>query len=225
MKVFLKRAWRYTNRRISQRYLRHFALKTDVPMTRLGSVYGGWYAPNDMPKGALCYCAGVGVDATFDFGLVELGAEVHSFDPTPGSIEYMKENADKGVNFHPWGLWDNDKKMKFHFPLGEGHTSFFIHNLHDTDEFFEADCLRMSTIQSRLGHSVPYIFKLDIEGAWYEVILDCIKEGIYPHVIGLEFDSPAPVWRVSKITRALQKRGYRLAVQEKDNATFVRVAA
>jgi hypothetical protein len=115
--------------------------------------------------------------------------------------------------------------MKFYFPIGKDHISFFIHNLHDSDQFFEAECLQVATIQSKLAHPTPYLLKIDIEGAWYEVILDFLKDGIEPHVLGLEFDSPAPVWRVSKIVRALEKRGYRLAVQEKDNSTFVRTAA
>lgn len=220
MRVFLGRAWRNLNRRVSRLYLKRQRQSVDHGLVRYGSDYGGWYAPADMPQGALCYCVGVGVDASFDFGIRQAGAETHAFDPTPGSIAYMAENADKGVVFHPWGLWNEDKKMKFFFPLHADHTSFFIQDLHHTNEYFEGECYRLGTILAKLGHPTPFLLKIDIEGSWFEAIQDFVGDGILPKYLGVEFDSPAPVWRVARIVRLLDTAGYKVLVVEKDNVTF-----
>ena len=222
--VFADRAQRNLNRRLSRAWVSARARKSDYAMSRYGTGYGGWYIPDDMPQGALCYCIGVGVDASFDFALAEKGAEVHAFDPTPMSVEYMAQNTDKGVNFHPWGLWNEDKTMRFHIPMGENHSSHFITDLHHTGQYHEVPCFRLETMIDKLGHQGReiYLLKMDIEGAWYEAAMDFIPAGILPKFLGIEFDSPAPVWRVAPVVRALEAQGYDLVIQEKDNVTFMR---
>jgi FkbM family methyltransferase len=223
-KLFLGRAWRKANRIVSRLYLKTFCKVAPHALTRHGSDYGGWYAPDDMPAGALCYCIGVGRDATFDFALGDLGAEVHAFDPTPLAVDYMAQHTDKQVTFHPWGLWDSDKTMKFYVPYGEGHASHFTTDLHGTGRYHEVPCYALDTIRRKLGHEDReiYLLKMDIEGAWYESLLDFIPKGTRPTCLGVEFDSPAPVWRVARVVTMLQKHGYRVAVIEKDNVTFMR---
>lgn len=222
--VFTGRAWRNVNRRISRQYVKLFARKVTAPfaMKRYGSDYGGWYAPDPLPAGALCYCIGVGADATFDFELKRLGGDVHSFDPTPYSIRYMEEHADKGVTFHPWGLWNENTTMKLFAPLSKEHHSHFLTDLHSTGSYEEVDCLTLGTIMERLGHKDIFLLKMDIEGSWYETLSEFIPKGIHPKILGVEFDSPAPVWRVAKTVSMLEKHGYSLAVQEKDNVTFIK---
>lgn len=222
--VFMGRAWRNLNRRISRQYLKRHEATSAADLHRLGSDYGGWYAPKRMPPGAICYCAGVGVDATFDFAIREAGADVHSFDPTPGSITYMEENAEKGVSFHPWGLWNENAEMKFYFPLNEDHTSFFLKNMHKSDKYFTGHCYTLKHIMEKLDHKQIYLLKIDIEGSWYEVIKDFVADKIFPKFLGVEFDSPAPVWRVAEICKLLARNGYAVVVVEKDNVTFERRA-
>jgi FkbM family methyltransferase len=191
---------------------------------RLGSPAGGWRALEDTPAGAVCYCGGDGLDATFDFELARrFGAEVHSFDPTPHAIAYMEAHNDAGVTFHPWGLLDRDATIRFHAPISSDHQSFFVENLHDTSDFFEAPCCRIGTIMRKLGHDRIHLLKIDIEGSWYPVVADMIEAGIRPDVIDVEFDSPAPIWRVRRITRLLQRAGYAAVDQEKDNVVFLRM--
>jgi len=222
--VFADRAQRNINRRLSRAWVKLKARRSSHAMSRYGTGYGGWYIPDDMPQGALCYCIGVGRDASFDVALAARGAEVHSFDPTPMSVAYMADHAHKGVAFHPWGLCNADKTMRFHVPLGENHSSHFITDLHHTGKYHEVPCLRLSTIMERLGHQGReiYLLKMDIEGAWYEAAMDFIPSGLLPKVLAIEFDSPAPVWRVAPVVRMLEERGYSLVIQEKDNVTFLR---
>lgn len=223
LQVFLGRAWRNLSRRVSRRYVRTQLVSSPEPLVRLGSQAGGWFAPAATPPGAVCYCGGVGLDATFDFELKErFGAEVHSFDPTPKAIGYMRDANTAGVAFHPWGMLDRDSIVRFHAPLSDDHQSYFVENLHKTDKFIDAECLRVSTIMKKLGHHEIFLLKIDIEGSWFAVLKDMIAEEIRPKVIDVEFDSPAPIWRVMAVTRLLQRNGYQAVAQEKDNVVFLR---
>jgi FkbM family methyltransferase len=221
--VFLGRAWRHSNRRISRLFLDVSGKRTDHDLVRLGSAQNGWYAPTDLPAGALCYCIGVGRDASFDFELARMGGDVHSFDPTPPAVEYMQENNKGQVAFHPWGVLDKDASMRLYFPLSGDHGSYFIHDLHKTGKFYDVPCYQLSTIMKKLGHSDIHLMKMDIEGSWYEAIPNILASGIYPVFFEIEFDSPAPVWRVSKIVRDLHRHGYRLVLRKEDDAVFKRV--
>lgn len=179
-------------------------------------------APASIPKGAVVYCGGVGLDASFDFDLRKRsGAEVHSFDPTPKAIDYMERSNDCGVIFHPWGMAGEDRTLRFYMPLAES-QNLFTTDLHRTGQYIEAQCYRLSTIMEQLGHQELFLMKIDIEGSWYDFTRDFIAQGIVPTVFNIEFDSPAPLWRVREITRLLARAGLFPVFREKDNVSFVR---
>lgn len=220
--VFVGRAWRNLNRQVSRLYLELNNKRESQSLERLGSEAHGWYAPKQFPSGARCYCIGVGRDATFDFALAERGAEVHSFDPTPAAIEYMDQNNADRVSFHPWGVLNKDSTMRLYFSMPQNPGLYFAHDLHKTNKFHEVPCYRMATIMQKLGHEAPYLVKMDIEGGWYEATLDMLNSGICPTFMEIEFDSPAPIWRVARVYRALREAGYRLVLRQGDNAVFKR---
>lgn len=222
---FLGRLWRNINRRISRLYLdRSLGGRDAIGWVRIGSVENGWYAPPDMPVGARCYCIGVGQDASYDWALAERGAEVHAFDPTPHAIAYMQDHNRDRVTFHPWGMMDKDRTIRLYFPFDERHGSYFAEDLHGTGKYHEVPCYRFETIMGRLGHSSDslYLVKMDIEGSWYQVLPDMVRSGILPQVLQVEYDSPAPLWRVRPVHRMLIGKGYHLVLREADNAIYHR---
>lgn len=222
--VFLGRAWRNINRQISRLYLERHNRHESHDIVKLGSEAHGWYAPTDLPNDVRCYCIGVGRDATFDFELAEQGAEVHSFDPTPGAISYMEQNNQGRVTFHPWGVLDKDSTMRLYFSMPQNPGLYFAHDLHKTGKYHEVPCYRFATIMQNLGHDEVYLVKLDIEGGWYEAVLDMLNSGIRPVFMEIEFDSPAPIWRVARVNSALNRAGYRLVLRQGDNAVYKRDA-
>lgn len=224
--LFLRRAWRNLNRRVSRVWVDMRGPRIEHDMIRLGSEGNGWYAPSDLPEGALCYCIGVGLDASFDFELAARGAEVHAFDPTPLAIDYMARKNEDRVTFHPWGVLDSDSSMRLYFPMNTAHGSHFAEDLHGTGQYHEVPCYRMSTILDRLGHRDRqiHLMKMDIEGSWFAALQDMMASGIYPTFLEVEYDSPAPVWRVSKVARLLEAHGYALILREADNAIYKRVS-
>ncbi len=195
-------------------------------LQRLGSDYGGWTVPVALLSDkSMCYCAGVGVDATFDFALIEhFKCNVFSFDPTPKAINYMeKAEYDRSkLRFLPIGLWDEDTELRFYSPVNPQETSHSVFDLHGTGKYFTAECRKLSTIMKELGHDHIDLLKLDIEGAWRVVIQNIIDEGIAISILCVELDSPTTLFRVLKVKRMLGSIGFELVHFEKDNYLFVR---
>lgn len=223
LKLYAGRAWRRGNRILSRAWLRMQVKQGDEQWERYGEGHAAWWVTSDIAPGSIAYCGGVGVDATFDFALAdEKGMQVHSFDPTPTSIAYMeRENAGR-VKYHPWGMLDRNETMRFHAPLNPNHPNWFIDNLHGTDDYFEAECLTIPAIMQKLGHDEVELLKIDIEGSWGQAIDGMIAGGVYPRIVCVEFDSPAPILRVRRTVKQLRDAGYRLARRDKENCVFIR---
>jgi len=76
----------------------------------------------------------------------------------------------------------------------------------------------------KLGHTEIEVLKIDIEGSWGQVLTRMLESNIRPRTVCVEFDSPAPLSRVRRMTRALQSAGYVLARRDKENCVFIRKA-
>ncbi|MBI1402042.1 MAG: FkbM family methyltransferase [Porphyrobacter sp.] len=214
--------WRRLERHISRAWLNGQVDGKGFAFDRYGVGHAAWWVPSDTPAGSVAYCGGVGLDATFDFALAEeKGMEVHSFDPTPGSIAYMDRENRGRVHFHPWGMLDRDEVMRFHSPANPVHANWFIDNLHGTSDYFEAPCYTIKTIMEKLGHRDIEVLKIDIEGSWGQVLTRMLENNIRPRTVCVEFDSPAPISRVRRMTKALQASGYVLARRDKENCVFI----
>ena len=199
----------------------------DLRLERLGSDYGGWYVPVGLIKADwICYCVGVGIDATFDLALTKrFGCRVFSFDPTPKAIEYMaKLDYDKErLQFLPVGVWKDNTTLKFFEPANQMERSnLSIYDLHGTGRYVSAECRRLSSLMSQLGHDRINLLKLDVEGAWLPNIDSMIEDGIRVDVFCVELDSPVTFRRVLRVLRKAKELGLVLAHFEKDNYLFVR---
>src|SRR5690242_13840895 len=107
--AILWRLRRGINKALVHKLLPYVAKTSSIsPLERLGSYYGGWYVPTGIIRPDwICYCVGVGIDATFDLALVDrFGCHVVSLDPTPKAIEYMRKlNYDRSrLDFRPVGV-------------------------------------------------------------------------------------------------------------------------
>ena len=219
--------WRRANKELVRRGLHLFKRPEDLGLTleTLGSDYGGWTIPTDLVDADwICYGVGVGCDVTFDLALHErFGCEVHCFDPTPRAINYMLDldAKAKGLAFHTWGLWTSDTTLRFFAPADKRKTSHSVLDLNGTGEYFNAECLSLETIQSRLGHERVDLLKMDIEGAWRPIVEHLTARGVRIPVLCIEFDSPTSIPKVLHATRRLEHIGYRLAHYKKENFLFV----
>lgn len=199
-----------------------------VRFERLGSAYGGWTVPVDLIKSDwICYSGGVGEDVTFDLEVIRrFGCTVIACDPTPRAKVHVARNAARQEKFRflPVGLWSGDAELRFYAPRDPSHVSHSIVNLQGTSDYFVARCRSLAAVMKELGHDRIDLLKLDIEGAQHEVLRAALRDGIRPKVICVEFDQPDTVLRMYGSYARLRRAGYRLAVLDGWNLTFLLTA-
>ncbi len=197
-----------------------------LELQRLGTDYGGWTVPVEfLNEGSICYCIGVGLDASFDFALADMfKCKVFSFDPIPKAIAYMEsQHYDrKHLKFMPIGVWDGNTQLRFYSPANNKETSHSVFDLHGTGKYFTAECRKLSTIMQDLGHDHIDLLKLDIEGAWRKVIQNIVDERIDISILCVELDSPTSLARVLQVIHMLGGIGFDLVHFKKDNYLFVK---
>jgi FkbM family methyltransferase len=223
-------------RRLAYRLLRRDLL-TGLPiarradLTKLGTAYGGWVIPASfLNSRSICYCAGVGEDISFDLALIDhFHCKVFAFDPTPRAARHVAEHAGHNENydFHPVGLWDADKTMRFFAPANPAHVSHSIVNLQKTDTYFDAPCKRLNTLMRELDHSRIDLLKLDIEGAEYKVLESLMTDAVQVGVLCVDYDEiHLPLdgqyrERIRDSARRLAGAGYALVAVDGGNYIFV----
>lgn len=183
----------------------------------LGHNDGEWcICPSVVPRGAVVYSFGVGRDISFDRALIEqFDAEVHAFDPTPISMEWLKQQAvPAGFHFHPYGIGASDGVAKFALPTAHGVSFTMLPDI-ASKAFAEGEICRLPTILARLGHPRIHILKMDIEGAEYDVIPEVVAAAERIDQLLIEFHhrlltGPGGVARTRQALASLSDAGFRL---------------
>lgn len=75
-----------------------------------------------------------------------------------------------------------------------------------------------------LGHDRIDLLKVDVEGAWKEIIDSMVADDIRPSIFCVEFDSPTSTLKVARTIRELKRIGLELADIDRDNYLFVQSA-
>ena len=124
----------------------------------------------------------------------QFGAEVHAFDPTPSTVDWLKlQSVPATFHFYPWAVGSRDHTMRLRPRRKKNGTqsNIMFHQVPDDaiagehDISVEAKCL--STILQELDCASIDLLKMDIEGAEYEVFADLLKTSIRPTQILVEF--------------------------------------
>lgn len=191
-------------------------------MVRLGTYYGGWWIPRVEPDQGVAVCVGAGLDVSFDLELKRLGYEVWAADPTPASVEYVREHAPE-LNLVPMGIWDSEGELSFAQDV-QFADSWMIEEAAAAGGSGNVETFPVTTVRGlldRINQSEVAILKLDIEGAEHRVIRSLIADKIKPATLCVEFDDQ----RLRKIigsTRLLNAYGYDLLQIENLNFIYVR---
>ena len=215
------------NKRLARQVLPLFLrpVDSDLGLEPLGDGDGAWVVPTRIIQPDwVCYCIGVGENASFDVALTQrFGCQVFSFDPTPRSIEYMRTLPydRQRLRFMPVGVWNDDVDLRFYAPANRRHANWSVVDLHGTGDYFTATCKRLRTIMREQGHSRIDLLKMDIEGSWYEVLKELLRENIRVSVLCVEFDSPTSLSKLRWAVRELSAIGMCLVHFERENFVFV----
>ena len=187
MSIFTKSKQRFRRHKLKQLGIEPVSCKTS-------SLYGGdhgWVVDESLlNKESVIYSVGVGSNIDFDIELINsFGATVHAFDPTPRSIEWVKnQQLPKHFIFHPFGLSAENGHMDFFPPAKASSTHFSpIDRYGDTNNIVRAPVKDIDTIASELKHKEIDLLKMDIEGAEYEVIEALPKNRVAINQILIEF--------------------------------------
>ena len=121
------------------------------------------------------------------------------------------------MRFHPVGVWNEDKMIKFWAPRYAQRVSYSALNLRLTSNYVECEVKTIRSLAAELGHDHIDLIKMDIEGAEQIVIPNLIADGIRPTVLCVEYDQPYEIFsRLSlrcfrsalRLHRALKEAGY-----------------
>ena len=140
---------------------------------------------------SVVYSFGILTDVDFDEAISKrFGCRVHMYDPTPISIQFMKNQTNPLFDFHPFGVWTENTTLTFYVPKHGGSASAIANAGNMELEKFEAPCKTISDIMAENKHSHIDVLKMDIEGAALPIMQDLIKHDIYPRQIVAEFERP-----------------------------------
>lgn len=225
----LNRLYRYAVAIFPRIAFRRFGVPTEG-LERLGSDYGGWYAPtHDLGPDSVVYSAGIGQDISFDKALItRCGCSVYGFDPTPATIDFVatqfkEQSLSHKFHFNPVGLWDSERELQFFAPKTRGWVgSYSALNLQGTEEqeSISVPVKRLSTLMREHGHTRIDLLKMDIEGAEYRVIEEIIVNMIPIRWLCIEFDQPVPFWTTNRALQRLKESGYQLCKVDRWNFVF-----
>jgi len=182
----------------------------------LGNDGACWYVcPQDLSASSVVYSMGVGEDISFDLALIQrFGLQVHAFDPTPRSIEWLQNQAVPiEFMFHAYGVAGFDGSCAFLPPEDPAHVSHTIVPRESSRPPIEVPVHRLGTIMKMLGHEQIDLLKMDIEGAEYGVLADMLACHLQVKQILVEFHHRWPhigVEKTKQAIRALNRAGYRI---------------
>ncbi|HEY6724319.1 MAG TPA: FkbM family methyltransferase [Polyangiaceae bacterium] len=207
-----RRLWRWAKRRDA------FCFEdVDLPQVVLGSDYGSHCVySGSLGPGSIVYSFGVGEDASFDVALIEtFGAQVHAFDPTPRSIEWVKaQTLPPSFHFLPVGIAEFDGEGEFHPPTNPAHVSHsLLPRASATGAPVKVEFRTLKTLMNDLGHARIDLLKLDIEGSEYAVLDQLLDQAIAVDQILVEYHHQfknVPPSRTRASVQRLRKAGYRV---------------
>ena len=183
-----------------------------------GNGYGGFYLdPTLVPEDAIVYSFGIGEDISFDKAIIEKhGSRVYGFDPTPKSINYIKNSpTPEQFYFYPFGIGEKTGTVTFNLPKNKDHVSGSVygHKLVDKHNVIEVQLKKFKDIVNELDHNHIDVLKMDIEGSEYAVMEDILKSGVSINQILVEtherfFDDGVEKGR--KFFKQLHDHGYKI---------------
>lgn len=184
-----------------------------------GNSYGGFYInPKLLSAKSVVYSFGIGKDVSFDKMCIKKHkCNVFGFDPTPKSINYVKNNFFSSLFvFFDFGIsHDTSGFVNFYLPKNPKAVSGSLKNTDvvNKENFIEVKMKTFTDITKQLNHQHIDVLKMDIEGAEYEVLENIINSDITIDQILVEFHDRLfnlDNYKSKDIVQKLNEKGYRV---------------
>ncbi|MBB5345666.1 FkbM family methyltransferase [Tunturibacter empetritectus] len=180
---------------------------------------GGWYINVSEPLRVI-YCAGVGLDMSFEVALAKMAAEpVLVFDPSPTGIATVEKSDITNIKFFPVGLAVHSGSIEFSLPKDAAEGSYSV--VQDGVETIQFDCYDLGTIMSTNGDSYIDLLKMDIEGFEFDIVNQLLDQCIPVRQLCVEFHSWLRPGQTLKTIARLHRAGYRLIHKKRGDYTFL----
>lgn len=212
---------RLIKQRLKRAYYASRGLRADVRLPVLSVNPGdqAWYFAEDtLHAGDIVYSLGLATNIEFDLNLIrDFGVEVHGFDPTPESVEWIdKQMLPPQFHHHPMAIANHDGEVIFELPEQAGHCARAVgHRSRPSPSMrsVTVPCRRIPSLMRDLGHERIALLKMDIEGSEYDVIEDILSNRLGIDQILVEFHHRFPGIGMQKTldsVAALRRAGYQL---------------
>jgi FkbM family methyltransferase len=180
---------------------------------------GGWYINVSEPLRVI-YCAGVGLDMSFEVALAKMAAEpVLVFDPSPTGIATVEKSDISNIKFFPIGLAAHSGSIEFSLPKDAAEGSYSV--VQEGVETIRFDCSDLGTIMNTNGDSYIDLLKMDIEGFEFDIVHQILDQHIPVRQLCVEFHSWLRPGQTYKTIARLYRAGYRLIHKKRGDYTFL----
>ena len=186
-------AFRRLKQALRKRKLNHSGVTVDqqVNWVAYGARSGIWtICPDVLSSKSVIYSFGVGNNIAWDLEIIEhYGVELHAFDPTPRSVDWIGEQSlPEGFHFHPVGLCGFDGLSGFVVPRREHQFNYSsIGSEVGPGEKINCPVKRLANLQTELAHDVIDVLKMDIEGGEMQSLPDILTNSPLPGQLLVEF--------------------------------------
>ena len=92
------------------------------------------------------------------------------------------------IKLHEYGLFTEDKLIKFYAPLDNEHVSHSVVEGMKSSNYIEVEVKTITTIMKELSHTSIGLLKVDIEGCECDVIDQMLSENVQPRYVSIDFD-------------------------------------
>jgi FkbM family methyltransferase len=176
----------------------YYKPETKEKVKWFGDKYAGFYVAPRLLEGrrGIIYSFGVGTNISFDLELIDgFDCDVFAFDPTPKSIEWIKnQKLPANFNFYEFGIDKKDGMVEFYLPDNPDHVSatVFSESPVKKTKVVTVPMKSFGSIINELGHTQIDVLKLDIEGSEYDVLNFVLESGVAIRQILIEFHHRMP---------------------------------
>ncbi len=162
-----------------------------IPVETVNPGDQAWYhAADSLHNGDIVYSLGLATNIEFDLNLMaRYGVEIHGFDPTPESVDWIRQQAlPPSFHHHPVAVGGDDGKIIFELPQTSGECARSV-DLRSTPagRIITVPSRKLTSIAEELGHKRIALLKMDVEGSEYAILNDLLESDLQVHQILVEF--------------------------------------
>jgi FkbM family methyltransferase len=206
-----------------------FRPDASVPVETVNPGNQAWYfTAGSLKPGDIVYSLGLATNIEFDLNLIaKYDVEVHGFDPTPSSVEWIRsQQLPPAFYHHAIAIGGHNGEMVFELPDKEGACARAItqppaldprpstlSTRHSLPATLPVTCRRLPSIAAELGHQRIALLKMDVEGSEYAILDDLLQSDLQVRQILVEFHHRFPELNFAmtkQAVRELRSRGYKL---------------